>query len=83
MRKENYFFQNIDIGDDYCGKYDFNSPINGPEPIQSQGILSFNRSASSIIAFPAQNGDTIIILGLKEGTIKKVLCCYFVNTVVQ
>nr|XP_022297140.1 plexin-A2-like isoform X2 [Crassostrea virginica] len=63
---------NIPIGDNYCGQYDVNHPINGPEPIQSQGILSFNRSASSIIAFPAQNGDTIIILGLQEGTIQKI-----------
>ena len=65
-------FQNIPIGDNYCGQYDVNHPINGPEPIQSQGILSFNRSASSIIAFPAQNGETIIFLGLQEGTIQKV-----------
>ncbi|XP_078341756.1 plexin-A4-like isoform X2 [Crassostrea virginica] len=63
---------NIPIGDDYCGQYDVNHPINGPEPIQSQGILSFNRSASSIIAFPAQNGETIIFLGLQKGTIQKI-----------
>ncbi|XP_078309560.1 plexin A3-like [Crassostrea virginica] len=63
---------NIQIGDDYCGQYEFNSPINGPEPIQSQGILSLNRSASSIIAFPAQNGETIIFLSLQEGTIQKI-----------
>ena len=68
-------FQNIQIGDDYCGQYDVNHQITGPEPVQSQGILSFNRSASSIIAFPAQNGETIIFLGLQEGTIKKVFYC--------
>ena len=75
-------FQNIPIGDGYCGQYDVNHPINEPEPVQSKGILSFNTSASSIIAFPAQNGDTIFF-GLQEGTIKKVLCCYIVNIVEQ
>ncbi|XP_048738667.2 plexin A3-like isoform X3 [Ostrea edulis] len=62
----------IDIGDDYCGNYDFNTPINGPEPVTSSRAISINATASSLIVTTTHAGYTVAFIGTRTGHVKKV-----------
>lgn len=42
-------FQNVSIGEDYCGEFDFNNPIDGPFVMMSKETIKLNTRASSLI----------------------------------
>lgn len=67
-----FFFQPFDIDDDYCGKYDFNTPINGPESVKASRAIGINSSASSLIVTTTHAGYTVAFIGTRTGHIKKV-----------
>lgn len=67
-----FFFQPFDIDDDYCGKYDFNTPINGPESVKASRAIGINTSASSLIVTTTHAGYTVAFIGTRTGHIKKV-----------
>lgn len=62
----------FDIDDDYCGKYDFNTPINGPESVKASRAIGINTSASSLIVTTTHAGYTVAFIGTRTGHIKKV-----------
>ncbi|XP_061187721.1 plexin-A4-like isoform X2 [Saccostrea echinata] len=62
----------LDIGDDYCGQYDFNNPISGPEAVKTDIAISINATASSLIVTTTNAGYTVAFVGTKTGHIKKI-----------
>ncbi|XP_061193890.1 plexin-A4-like [Saccostrea echinata] len=62
----------LDIGDDYCGQYDFNNPINGPEAVRAVRTISIKATASSLIVTTTNAGYTVAFVGTKTGHIKKI-----------
>ncbi|XP_062584927.1 plexin-A4-like [Saccostrea cucullata] len=63
---------NLDIGENYCGQYEFNHPIDGPEPISSTGVISLDITASSLMLTTTQKGHTVAFVGTSSGKIKKI-----------
>lgn len=63
--------QEFPIDDNYCGTYDINTPINGPEPITAEAGTILNASASSI-AVSITHRYTVAFIGTTHGHIKKV-----------
>ncbi|XP_062600116.1 plexin-A4-like [Saccostrea cucullata] len=61
------------IGDEYCGQYDFNNPVNGPEAIKASLAISVNSTASSLIVTTTNAGYTVAFVGTKTGHIKKIV----------
>lgn len=66
------FLQPFDIDNEYCGKYDFNTPINGPKSIKAQRAISIDTTASSLIVTTTYAGYTVAFIGTRTGHIKKV-----------
>lgn len=66
------FLQPFDIDNEYCGKYDFNTPINGPELIKASKTININTTASSLIVTTTHSGYTMAFIGTRTGHIKKV-----------
>lgn len=66
------FLQLFDIDDDYCGKHDFNTPINGPESVRASRAIGINTTASSLIVTTTHAGYTVAFIGTRAGHIKKV-----------
>nr|XP_034329620.1 plexin-A2-like [Crassostrea gigas] len=62
----------FDIDNEYCGKYDFNTPINGPELIKASRTININTTASSLIVTTTHSGYTVAFIGTRTGHIKKV-----------
>lgn len=62
----------FDIDNEYCGKYDFNTPINGPKSIKATKVISINTTASSLIVTTTYAGYTVAFIGTRTGHITKV-----------
>uniref|UniRef100_A0A8W8IHH9 Sema domain-containing protein n=1 Tax=Magallana gigas TaxID=29159 RepID=A0A8W8IHH9_MAGGI len=62
----------FDIDNEYCGIYDFNTPINGPKSIKAQRAISIDTTASSLIVTTTYAGYTVAFIGTRTGHIKKV-----------
>lgn len=65
-------FQNVSIGEDYCGEFDFNNPIGGPVNILSVETIKLNTQASCLTVVATYNGNTVAIVGTQSGEMKKV-----------
>jgi len=59
------------MDDDYCGTLDFNTPINGQEPILSTAALTLNTSVVAITVSSTYK-YTVAFLGTQSGHIVKV-----------
>ncbi|KAL5015003.1 hypothetical protein ScPMuIL_009273 [Solemya velum] len=59
------------IDDNYCGTYDINTPISGPEPITAEAGTILNVSTSSI-AVSITHRYTVAFIGTTRGHIQKV-----------
>lgn len=57
---------------DYCGKYDFNAPIDGIIYVIASGILKLDTQASSLTIAVTHNGETVAFVGTQSGELKKV-----------
>ncbi|XP_061186731.1 plexin-A4-like [Saccostrea echinata] len=66
------FLTRINIGDDYCGEYDINNPIDGPEPVSSTGVISLDITASSLMVTTTSTGHSVAFVGTSSGKIKKI-----------
>uniref|UniRef100_K1PEA1 Plexin-A2 n=1 Tax=Magallana gigas TaxID=29159 RepID=K1PEA1_MAGGI len=62
----------FDIDNEYCGIYDFNTPINGPKSIKAQRAISIDTTASSLIVTTTYASYTVAFIGTRTGHIKKV-----------
>ncbi|OWF53205.1 Plexin-A3 [Mizuhopecten yessoensis] len=60
-----------DINDGYCGTLDFNTPINGQDPIVANAALIINKAISTIIVTTTHR-YTVAFLGSQDGHIIKV-----------
>lgn len=67
-----YMFQNVSIGNDYCGEFDFNNPINTLLPVGSFNAIKLNIKASSLTVTVTYKGDTVALIGTQSGELKKV-----------
>lgn len=67
-----YMFQNTSIGNDYCGEFDFNNPINTLLPIRSFDAIKLNITASSLTVAVTYKGDTVALIATQSGELKKV-----------
>lgn len=67
-----YMFQNTSIGNDYCGEFDFNNPINTLLPIGSFDAIKLNITASSLTVAVTYKGDTVALIATQSGELKKV-----------
>lgn len=65
-------FQNVSIGEDYCGEFDFNNPIDGPFVMMSEETIKLNTRASSLTVAVTYNGDTVAFVGTQSGELIKV-----------
>lgn len=63
--------QEFPIDDNYCGTYDINTPISGPEPITAEAGTILNVSTSSI-AVSITHRYTVAFIGTTRGHIQKV-----------
>ncbi|XP_061186250.1 plexin-A1-like [Saccostrea echinata] len=62
----------INIGDDCCGEYDFNNPMDGPEPVSSTGVISLDITASSLMVTTTSTGHNVAFVGTSSGKVKKI-----------
>ncbi|XP_060073479.1 plexin-A4-like [Ylistrum balloti] len=60
-----------DIDDGYCGSQDFNTPINGQDPIVTDAALLINKAITTIIV-TTTHSYTVGFLGTQDGHIIKV-----------
>lgn len=58
-----YMFQNVLIGNDYCGEFDFNNPINTLLLVGSFNAIKLNIKASSLTVTVTYKGDTVALIG--------------------
>lgn len=65
-------FQNVSIGNDYCGEFDLNNPIDTLLPIASFDAIKLNIKASSLTVAVTYKGDTVALIATQSGELKKV-----------
>ncbi|KAK3103520.1 hypothetical protein FSP39_019830 [Pinctada imbricata] len=67
--KQSALKENID--DDYCGLYDINTPIDGPDLVEANGAMTLNSTATSLVV-TITNKYTVAFVGTDKGHIHKV-----------
>ena len=66
------YFQNFQIGDDYCGQHEFNTPIVGTEAVSTNATLYIPDTVARSIAVMVTHEYTVAFVGTAEGQLKKV-----------
>ena len=66
------YFQNFQIGDDYCGQYEVNTPIVGTEAVSANAVLHMKGTSATSIAVMVTDEYTVAFVGTLSGDIKKV-----------
>ena len=65
-------FQIYQIDDDYCGHYEFNTPIVGTEAVSSNAVQFMPGTDATSIAVMVTFEYTVAFVGTAEGQLKKV-----------
>lgn len=63
---------NVSIRDDYCGEFEFNSPIDSNRVTTFTEVIKLNIRASSLTVAVTYNGDTVAFVGTQSGELKKI-----------
>jgi len=68
-----YYFQTVDIKDDYCGSHsDMNSWIDGHIPVTQEAAIMFPERILTALTVHQIYENTVLFAGAKDGTVTKV-----------
>ena len=65
-------FQTFQIDDNYCGQYEFNTPIAGSEAVSADAVLFMEDTVATSIAVMVTYEYTVAFIGTVNGQLKKV-----------
>lgn len=59
-----YMFQNVLIGNDYCGEFDFNNFINILLLVGFFNVIKLNIKVFFLIVIVIYKGDIVVLIGI-------------------